>query len=522
MMLDATRVSTALSNGEFVPFFQPVVEIRSRRLVGFEVLARWSDPVHGVILPDAFVPAAEKDGWISDLTAQLLYRAFVDIESASSELLLAINISAHQLHDRELPKQIRDAAKAAGFALDRLTLELTESALVEDFESARAVASELKAMGCRLALDDFGIGFSSLRTLQDLPFDILKVDRSFVESMTTNKESRKIVAAVLGLGQSLGITTVAEGISTEEQDEMLLWLGCDYGQGWLFGEPVPAGALPDAVAAIPARRIPRFAQPGMPSRQSASGLDRAPAMRLAQLRAVYDGAPVGLAFLDRDMRYVTLNQRLADMNGVPMEAYVGRTVKEMIPGMFPLVEPFIRRALGGESIPGVEIERPMSEPNGGRTLLLSYEPVWDEAGDVVGVSVALSDVTAIRLAERSRRETEEHFRHLLDLNPQIPWILDAEGRALDVSERWEAETGRELGSWKGFGWLDSLHPDDVARTKAVLVDSLGSGRPMDVKYRVRPAGGEWTWKRARGWPRYDAEGKIRYWYGILEQSEPDA
>ena len=111
---------------------------------------------------------------------------------------------------------------------------------------------------------------------------------------------------------------------------------------------------------------------------------------------------------------------------------------------------------------------------------------------------------------------------MLDLNPQIPWILDAEGRALDVSERWEAETGRELGSWKGFGWLDSLHPDDVARTKAVLVDSLGSGRPMDVKYRVRPTGGEWTWKRARGWPRYDAEGKIRYWYGILEQSEPDA
>ena len=123
MMLDATRVSTALSNGEFVPFFQPVVEIRSRRLVGFEVLARWSDPVHGVILPDAFVPAAEKDGWISDLTTQLLYRAFLDIESASSELLLAINISAHQLHDRDLPKQIRDAAKAA----DRKSTRLNSS-----------------------------------------------------------------------------------------------------------------------------------------------------------------------------------------------------------------------------------------------------------------------------------------------------------------------------------------------------------------------------------------------------------
>ena len=147
---------------------------------------------------------------------------------------------------------------------------------------------------------------------------------------------------------------------------MLLWLGCDYGQGWLFGEPVPAGALPDAEAAIPARRIPRFAQPGMPSRQSASGLDRAPAMRLAQLRAVYDGAPVGLAFLDRDMRYVTLNRkRLADMNRVPMEAYVGRTVKEIDSEDVSAGRAIPFAARWAESIPGVEIERPMSEPNGG-------------------------------------------------------------------------------------------------------------------------------------------------------------
>jgi PAS domain S-box-containing protein len=520
MVLDAARVRTALSNGEFMPFFQPVVEMRSRRLVGFEVLARWCDPDGGVILPDAFVPGAERDGWLSELTGQLLYQAFTDIKCAPEHLLLAFNISAYQLHDRHLPKQIRNAAKAAGFALDRLSLELTESALVEDFERAREVAGDLKSMGCRLALDDFGIGFSSLRTLQDLPFDILKVDRSFVQSMTMSKESRKIVAAVVGLGQSLGITTVAEGIATEEQDAMLLWLGCDYGQGWLFGEAVPAKALPETMAALQERKMQRPAG-GMPSRHSVSEFDRAPAMRLAQLRAVYDGAPVGLAFLDRDLRYVTLNRRLADMNGAAVEEHLGRTVKEMIPEIYPLVEPFIRRALDGESIPGVEIERPASGPNGGKTLLLSYEPARDEAGEVVGVSVALADVTAMRAAEKSCREVEEHFRSLLDLNPQIPWIIDSEGRALDVSERWMAATGREVDSWRGFGWLDSLHPDDVAHTREVLSQSLQSGEPIDVKYRVRPAGGEWTWKRARGWPRRDAQGGIPYWYGILEESEAD-
>src|SRR6185312_13072054 len=168
-----------------------------------------------------------------------------------------------------------------------------------------------------------------------------------------------------------------------------------------------------------------------------------------------------------------------EMNGPPMEAHLGRTVKEMIPGMYPIVGAFIQRALAGEPVLA-EVEKPASEPNGGRTILLSYEPARDEAGEVVGVSVSLVDMTALRVAEKSRNEVEEHFRHLLDLNPQIPWILDAEGHALDVSHK-----------------------------------------PMDVRYRVKPEGGEWTWMHARGWPRCDADGKILYWYGILENEDTD-
>ena len=126
--------------------------------------------------------------------------------------------------------------------------------------------------------------------------------------MTTSKESRKIVAAVVGLGQSLGITTVAEGIETEEQDEMLLWLGCDQGQGWHYGRPVVAADLPGVMSARRERKPPRRAVENMQHRRSLSEFDLLPATRLAQLRAVYDGAPVGLAFLDRDTRYVALNR----------------------------------------------------------------------------------------------------------------------------------------------------------------------------------------------------------------------
>jgi len=516
MSLDADRARAALDAGEFVPFFQPVVAIRTGRLVGFEVLARWQDPSNGTMLPDAFIPMAERDGWISELTLHMLRGAFRAATALPNPVELAFNIPAQQLHDRMLPRQIADIAAESGFPLHLISLELTETALVQEVEAARDVASELKAMGCKLALDDFGTGYSSLRSLQSLPFDVLKVDRSFVGSMTNSKESRKIVAAVVGLGQSLGITTVAEGIETDEQDEMLLWLGCDQGQGWLYGRAVPPEELAAAFAQ-PRERIAVWpVADGKSAHGSMSGFETLPAVRLAQLRAVYDGAPVGLAFLDRDMRYVTLNRRLAEMNGPPLAAHLGRTVEEMIPWMYPIVEPYIRRALSGQSVPGVEITKPADGPNAGSTVLLTYEPARDEAGEVIGVSVALADMTAIKRAEESRQEAEEHFRYLLDLNPQIPWILDKTGRALGVSSRWGEVTGRESGSWKDFGWVDALHPDDVEHTLDVLLSAMKSGKPIDVRYRVRPAGGEWTWKRSRGWPRYDANGEILYWYGVLE------
>jgi PAS domain S-box-containing protein len=251
--------------------------------------------------------------------------------------------------------------------------------------------------------------------------------------------------------------------------------------------------------------------------KSASSPDRPSAERLAQLQAVYDGAPVGLAFLDRELRYVSLNRRLASMNGRPMEEHIGRTVYEMVPEVFPMVEPYIRRALQGEAIPGVEITKPASGPNPGKTILLSYEPARNEAGDVVGVSVALLDVTPIKDAEAARRESEAHFRGILETVPQIPWIIDSEGRALDVSQRWLEITGMTDQQWRGFGWLDALHPEDRQTVLDAMQRSFKSGEPIDLYYRVRRSDNS-PWKRlhSRGTASIGADGKIKCWYGYLE------
>lgn len=519
MAIDNLDVARAIESGEFLPYFQPLVNLRTGELQGFELLARWNRPGHGWIPPDEFIPVAEKDGWIDPLSRELLRRGFSAVGALPPGLMLSVNMSSVQMHDLNLPEHIQALAKPSGFSPQNLTIEITESALTDDLAREREVAYALKAMGSKLALDDFGTGYSSLSHLQSLPFDELKVDRSFVSSMAEQRDSRKIVAAVVGLGQSLGIVTVAEGVETQEQAEMLRWLGCELGQGWLYGKPMPAEKLADFIFDFSRTELPGLSS-DMMGRVSMSSLDSRPTQRLAQLQAVYDGAPVGLAFLDRDLRYLNLNRRLANMNGRPMAEHLGRTVAEMIPDLYPKVEPYIRRALKGEVISGVEITKPVSGTTETKTILLSYEPARDEAGEVVGVSVALVDLTPIKRAEQARVETEEHFRHMMELMPQIPWIIDPEGRALDVSQRWLEITSMTDDQWRGFGWLNALHPDDVQPTLDGMQRAFETGNPIDLEYRVRKSENDpWKRMRSRGSARVGPDGKIICWYGCLEEVE---
>ncbi|MFA6157370.1 EAL domain-containing protein, partial [Mesorhizobium sp.] len=455
--IELEEVGRAFDNGDFRPHFQPLVNLRTGDLQGFELLARWKHPERGWIPPAEFIALAEKDGWIDRLTSELLHRAFSAMAKLPDHLNLSVNISPVQLRGLGLPRDIQSIAEQSGFSLERLMVEITESALTEDLDNARMIAVALKAMGCKLGLDDFGTGYSSLTHLQSLPFDELKIDRSFVGSMAERRDSRKIVAAVVGLGQSLGLITAAEGVETLEQAQMLQWLGCELAQGWFYGKPLPAEDLPGTVSGFRAKGVP-VVPTDVRGRLSSGGLDLLPSVRLAQLQAVYDGAPVGLAFVGRDMRYKMLNRRLAQMNGRPMEDHIGSTVAQMVPELFPLIEGYIRRALNGEAIPGVEITKPPSDASESRTLLLSYEPARDEAGEVVGVSIAIVDLSPVRRAEQARRAAEEHFRQMMELLPQIPWIIDPEGRALDVSRRWLEIAGQTGDQWTGFGWLDALHP----------------------------------------------------------------
>jgi PAS domain S-box-containing protein len=508
-------VAGALRDRRIVPFFQPIVELRTGNLRGFEVLARWLHPEHGAILPSNFIALAEEHGLIGELSDQMFQQVFAAHAELPAPLTVAVNLSPVQLSSPGLSAGIRRMAEEAGFPLNRLVLEITETALVEDLPGAQEMAQELKAMGCQLALDDFGTGYSSLRHLQALPFAELKIDRSFVSDMTRKRGSRKIVAAIIGLGQSLGLATVAEGVETGEQAQMLLWLGCELGQGWMYGRPAPAEALPAMVAAEPVAAAPGMTSPG--EDWASTNLEALPNLRLAQLQAIYDGAPVGLCFLDNNLRYVNLNRRLAEMNGFPVEAHLGRSVEEMFPDWYPIYAPYLERALKGEAISGVEFNRP-SKNSRHRSVLLqaSYQPAWDESDEVIGVSISLLDITENKHAGAKQRLGAELEESDPEINPEVPWVMDAEGNNLQVSSRWVATTPLGKDRTRNLLWLEALHPDDLEATVRVMKEALRTGKPIDIEYRVADLEGGWRWMRSRGSPRFGSSGEITRWYGSVE------
>jgi PAS domain S-box-containing protein len=380
----------ALDQNEIVPYYQPLVDLLTRRLVGFEILARWHHPVRQIIYPSEFIPLAEKTGMIGILTERLLRIACLAATDWPPEISLSVNISSLQLHDPAMPERLQQVVEETQFPLNRLILEVTESALIEDLDLARSILGNLKSRGAHLSIDDFGTGYSGLRHLQMLPFDTLKLDASFVRTMTTHRESRKIVAAVMGLCQNLGLTSVAEGIETESQWDMLRCLGYHLGQGWLFGS---AAAAPASVMLDDVRQRSHGQSTAPIAELVALRLEAMPIQCLWQLHALYEGAPVGLAFVDPQLRYIAVNERLAEMHGLPIASFLGRPIAEVIPELIEHIEPRFRRALAGESLKDQRTDYRSRDRRHRRVLLSSYQPVRDFSGEVVGVSLAVVDIT---------------------------------------------------------------------------------------------------------------------------------
>lgn len=241
-----TRIEQALRRavaaGEVEPHFQPIVDLRTRRVIGFEALARWTDHDLGFVPPGLFIPIAEERGIIGALSQLVLCKAAEAACNWPDELFLSFNLSPSQLVDQNTAEQILAILRRTGFDPRRLEIEITETGLMTDPASAEKIVNDLRAVGIRVSLDDFGTGQSSLGRLRDFHFDKLKIDRAFVSSILEDKPSEHIIRAILAMCEGLGMDVVAEGIEDEAQAARLVQFGCTGGQGYLFGRPCDAEA----------------------------------------------------------------------------------------------------------------------------------------------------------------------------------------------------------------------------------------------------------------------------------------
>ncbi len=233
-------IRRGVAAGEFVPYYEKQIDLATGELVGFEMLARWMSPTLGRVGPDIFIPVAEEIGAIAELSESVIRQALRDARSWDPKLTLAVNISPVQLRDPWFAQKLLKLLVEANFPPHRLEIEITESSLHENIGLVRSMITSLKNQGIRVSLDDFGTGYSSLAQLRSLPFDRIKIDRSFISSLPESEENRMIVKSIVALGQGLGMPITAEGV---ESEAVLAALGGYEGlkaQGYLYGQPQPA------------------------------------------------------------------------------------------------------------------------------------------------------------------------------------------------------------------------------------------------------------------------------------------
>jgi len=229
---------SAIARGELLLHYQPQVRMTGE-MIGFEVLARWQCPKRGMVSPSTFIPIAEENGLIIPLGEWVLRAACCEAASWPQPLTIAVNISPIQFHHGDLPRLVHSILLETGLAPSRLELEITEGVFINDFSHAVSILRRLKSLGVQIALDDFGTGYSSLSYVHSFPFDKIKIDQTFIGDLRHNRHSMAIVRAVIGLGHSLNMPVLAEGVETQAQRGVLIKEGCDEAQGYFFGRPLP-------------------------------------------------------------------------------------------------------------------------------------------------------------------------------------------------------------------------------------------------------------------------------------------
>jgi PAS domain S-box-containing protein len=422
------RLRAAVLAGGLTVVYQPVVDLSTGTMVGVEALCRWHDPRLGSVPPDQFIPLAEASGLIVELGRWVLGEACRRAASWSERdgrPVVAVNVSPVQLREPTFVGDVQAALAASGLPAERLCLEITETAMVTDLGQATATLARLRDLGIQLALDDFGTGHSSLTLLRSLPLHTVKIDRSLICSVAADAQEAVLVQLVIDAAHSLGRRVCAEGVEQVAQARQLVAMGCDTGQGWLFGRP----------ASPPTPERPWPSAPAAPQWLESSA-----------------GPPVALSGND-DLVLTTDRERLVTYVSASVRRVLGRMPSEVVGR--PL-----RELLGvGHDEGPVTLELDHKE-GGVRWLRGIVQPLRDATGSEREVLCVLSDVTMSVQREKALGDSEELFRSAFSGAPIGIALSDFDGRLLRVNPALAELLGHSVEELLQMTVSDITHPDD--------------------------------------------------------------
>jgi diguanylate cyclase (GGDEF)-like protein/PAS domain S-box-containing protein len=405
-------------------------------------------------------------------------------------------MSPDQLLSGALPDWIAAVAAEIGYPLDRLQIEITEGSLSCESEQAGTTLGKLDALGIKVSIDDFGTGYSSLARLEAFPFRTLKIDARFVRGIDQDQAKRRIAAAIIGLGQSLGMTIVAEGVESKAEETILRQLGCSFGQGWLYGRGVPARDAETMRA--------RFRGVQM----STASVDASPFQQLHQLQTLYEQAPVGLCFVDMQFRFVRTNGAFASMHGSSPRELEGRIVDDVMEGA--LLDR-VKAELG--QTPDRALT-PQDCRLNGHDFRVFMQRVVDVGGDVIGISIVSIDITRENLLLKHLTLSEQHYRQLIEFGPNIAWSADAQG-VVDYMSPSVDDPPEDTLQHRIERWYATMHPVDRLRVRAEWLHWIPSGKPFRTSFRILWRDGLYRWVESRAHPKLGPDGSVDRWCGTI-------
>ena len=374
----------AVADESFAVYYQPIFDLQTGRLAAAEALVRWEHPERGIVAPADFIPLAEETGLIVPLGRSVLMEACAQSVAWSAQnpghepLVVGVNLSPRQFLDAGLIEDVCAALSDSGLPAARLSLEITETAMISDIGAATRKLRRLRQLGVWIALDDFGTGHSSLSHLRSLPVTHLKIARPFVERMETDSKDLALVRGIIAMTHGLDQRVIAEGVETAGQRELLRSLGCDLGQGFLYSRPMPAHQLGAALAesaATPGRTTPRQA-----------------VRSLGHARLISHLPDLTIMLFDRDMRFMAADGSALDRLGWPRNEIEGKLVREVLPAdEAEGLELILDAALSGRRR---SFEWASASGNG--TLEVEAEPIRDSVEEITGVVLVARELTDVR------------------------------------------------------------------------------------------------------------------------------